>query len=165
MKTLIFLRHAKSSWADLGVADKMRTLNDRGRRDAPVMAGELSKIYPKIDAIISSSSQRTRETTQFFIQRYGQDIATVSYHDTLYHGIADDYQNQLYDLDEALDTVLLVGHNPGITQIANDCIHQEYLSQVPTCGIVVLQAASNTWTEVDLRRCKRGLHIYPKMYV
>ncbi|MFO0415296.1 MAG: SixA phosphatase family protein, partial [Bacteroidota bacterium] len=66
MKTLILIRHAKSSWADPEQSDFDRPLNERGRRDAPVMAQRLLEKNYKIDAILYSSSVRTTETMHVF---------------------------------------------------------------------------------------------------
>ena len=164
MKTIIFLRHAKSSWAELGLRDHDRPLNKRGNRDAPFMAAQLKKIYPIIDQAFVSTSQRTRETIQHFTSVFGKDIRDISYEASLYHGSPSDYQDVLIQAKPTSNTILMVGHNPGITYVANDCTSNNYIDNVPTSGIFVLQKNVNSWEEVNLNTCSRNLFIYPKMY-
>ena len=68
MKTLIVVRHAKSSWANIGERDFDRNLNDRGKEDAPAMAEKLLHTKIKVDAFVSSPAKRARKTAKYFIE-------------------------------------------------------------------------------------------------
>lgn len=70
MKTLLLIRHAKSSWDDAAVADVDRPLNDRGRRDAPAMAKRLIKAGISIDRFVSSPARRARQTAELFAHEF-----------------------------------------------------------------------------------------------
>lgn len=162
LKTIIFIRHAKSSWDDLSLTDKRRPLNVRGKRDAPLMAKLLQGLYPNIDGCLVSSSERTRQTIKYFKEVYNWPKKKILYFDQLYHGYPADYQNVLFECPDTWDTVIMVGHNPGITDVANDCIHDGYIDNVPTTGIFVLQTDADSWSEVILSRCKRVAFYIPK---
>ena len=73
MKTLLLIRHAKSSWDDPGLSDYERPLNDRGKKDAPMMAERLYERGIKIDAFISSPARRARKTAEQFVKQYKKD--------------------------------------------------------------------------------------------
>ena len=165
MKNIIFLRHAKSSWSNPGLRDHDRPLNKRGNRDAPIMASQLKKMYPIIDQVFVSTSQRTRETIQYFIEEYGENLKNISFEASLYHGSPNDYQDMLIQASPESETILMVGHNPGITYVANDCSSNSFIDNIPTCGIFILQSNEEHWHEVNLTSCSRLLFIYPKMYV
>ena len=73
MKSVIIIRHAKSSWDNIGESDFDRPLNDRGKEDAPKMANRLIERKVSIDAFISSSAKRARKTAALFIKEFNGD--------------------------------------------------------------------------------------------
>ena len=70
MKTVIMVRHAKSSWEEQGVSDFDRPLNNRGKRDAPEMAQRLKKRNIPIDHFISSPAKRAKKTSELFAEEF-----------------------------------------------------------------------------------------------
>ena len=70
MKTLLIIRHAKSSWDDFSIKDFDRPLNERGKKDAPMMAKRLLKKNISIDTFISSPAKRARKTAEAFVKEY-----------------------------------------------------------------------------------------------
>jgi phosphohistidine phosphatase len=165
MKTIAMIRHAKSSWATGISSDKLRPLNDRGVRDAPIMASHLQNLLPTIHYLAVSSATRTRETAHHFQRVYGADIAQTQYHDQLYHGMPQDYETLLYTLDSSINTVAMIGHNPGMTVMANLAASDEYIDNVATCGIFLLRTEIDSWTDFAFSECTLQSYIYPKMYV
>src|SRR6185436_5308799 len=83
-KTLILVRHAKSSWDDLGLSDFDRPLNDRGKKDAPVMAERLANKKIKIDAFISSPAKRAARTARIFAKEFDKKKDDIIYKTELY---------------------------------------------------------------------------------
>jgi len=73
MKILLLIRHAKSSWDDISVTDFDRPLNERGKKDAPMMARRLSDKKIKIDAFVASPAKRAKKTAVFFAKEFGVD--------------------------------------------------------------------------------------------
>src|SRR5262245_44557478 len=118
MKTLFLIRHAKSSWAEPGLSDRERPLNDRGRRDAPKMGKRLAKRDAVPDLILSSPAVRALETAEIIAEKLDyrrKDIVVV---DRLYGVAADDLLALIQKLDDKLQRVMLFGHNPGLTELA-----------------------------------------------
>ena len=116
MKTLLLLRHAKSSWKDSTVADHDRPLNGRGRRAAELVRLFLKGRKLRPDLVLSSSSVRTRETVEILFQKT-EAVPEISYDDALYLASAAKLLEVILALDEDRDQVLLVGHNPGIEEL------------------------------------------------
>jgi len=92
MKTLLIIRHAKSSWDNLSLNDIDRPLNDRGKRDGPVMAGRLIKAGVKIDHFVSSSAKRARHTAEIFIHEFGRKGRDIILVPQLYHAQVQDFK-------------------------------------------------------------------------
>ena len=116
MKTLLVLRHAKSSWNDPALDDHERPLNKRGRRDAPRM-GELVREYGLIpDVIISSDAVRARLTAEAVAEaaRYAGEILLDPH---LYLACPADIHSLLTTVRENAGTVMIVGHNPGLEKL------------------------------------------------
>ncbi len=165
MKTVYYSRHAKSSWEYLNLKDIHRPLNKRGKQDAPLMAKQLKLLLKgqKINAILSSTSQRTRETLIPFAETFGISADKVVFDPSLYLADADYLVEALFQLSDEFDSVLLFAHNPGITDLASR-IASFPVDNVPTCGLFQVEFAANSWTEVQVPKSKMGFFTFPKMY-
>lgn len=164
MKTIAMIRHAKSSWVSGISSDKLRPLNDRGVRDAPIMANHLHHRLPSIQYLAVSTATRTRETAEHILTVYGDDMVQTQYHDQLYHGMPHDYESVLYTLDSDIDTVAMIGHNPGMTIMANLAASGQTIDNVATCGIFLLHTDIELWTDFAFSECRLHAYIYPKLY-
>lgn len=162
MKTLILIRHAKSSWADPEQSDFDRPLNERGRRDAPVMAQRLLEKNYKIDAILYSSSVRTTETMHVFRGVLGIDIIKCLAINELYHAPLFQLQETVSLINNTCDTVILIGHNPGITAFANSFTKVQ-TDNLPTCAIFAVRADINAWEEFKNAKKEFLFFDYPKL--
>lgn len=113
MKTLLLMRHAKSSWKIKNIHDHERPLNKRGRRDAPKMGHLLleRELMPQI--ILSSSALRSRQTAELVAETVGYS-AEVLYRDDLYMAEPDRIIAALQELPDTLERVMIIGHNPGL---------------------------------------------------
>ncbi len=163
MKYFIFIRHAKSSWANPLSNDHDRTLNERGLRDAPFMGKVLAKRGIRPDAVYSSSAVRALTTAQYFAEalRFDQDRITVL--PQLYHADSVDILALIHTFDDSAETVLLFGHNPTLTDLANQLTHR-FLDNLPTCGAVAVQFAVNHWAEAKPENGEFHFMEFPKMY-
>lgn len=143
---LILTRHAKSSWNDPMMTDHSRPLNKRGRASAVAIGEWLRGRGYRPDETISSSAERTRETAALL----GFD-APADFTNALYHAGAD---IMLRELQKATgETVLMLGHNPGIAEFAERLAaalpkHPRFLDY-PTCATTVFEFASDRWSEVQ----------------
>ena len=110
MKTLILVRHAKSSWDDPGLPDRDRPLNDRGKRDAPRMGEQLARHDVKPDVILSSPAARALATAQLIARKLDYKRADIRVDDRLYAVEADDLLQVVCELGDQQKCAMLVGH-------------------------------------------------------
>jgi phosphohistidine phosphatase len=163
MKTLILVRHAKSSWTDPSLSDHDRPLNERGRRDAPFMGKVLADRGIKPDAILSSSAVRAFETAKFFAGALGWEPASIAVRPEIYHADSEAMLELIAGLDDAAETVLIFGHNPIFTYLAN-LFTDRYLDNLPTCGIFAVEFAVEHWSEARPRAGKFLFQEFPRTY-
>ncbi len=156
------MRHAKSDWGNPGLQDWERPLNARGRRDAPRMAGHLLTLLPKIDRIHPSTALRTRQTGMFLKEVYELPDSEFIPAEALYLGYPEAYLHQIWSLEEEIDNVVLIGHNPTMTHIANQ-IQYGLTDNVPTCGVIWVQAELKDWADFDFDKARLKAYFYPKM--
>ena len=142
MKKLIIIRHCKSSWSDLSLNDFDRPLNNRGVQDGNLMSKELSKKIDNVDLLISSSSKRTRLTADFFIESI--KINKISFIDDLYHSSSENIINKLKKISNTHELIMLIGHNPGLTDLVNK-LTSINLYNLPTCGIAIVNLNIKNW--------------------
>jgi phosphohistidine phosphatase len=161
MKTVILVRHAKSSWDDHTVSDFERPLNDRGKQDAPEMAGRLQKKLKKIDAFISSPAKRAKKTATIFAKAYGLEKEDVVLKDELYLAAENTFFDVISKLPESMNTIALFSHNPGLTDFANVLTDEIRVDNVPTCGIFAVTSESD-WPSFRESQKKFLFFDYPK---
>ncbi|MEM7105763.1 MAG: histidine phosphatase family protein [Bacteroidota bacterium] len=163
MKTLIFVRHAKSSWADPSLQDHDRPLNNRGKRDAPVMGQLLHGRGIMPDLMITSSAKRARRTAKVIAKELGYPKEDLKIVPAIYGAFAQDILELIKMLDDELNCVMVFGHNPEFTSLAN-YFSTEYIDNVPTCGIVTIQVGCEHWKDVDNGNSKLIAFDYPKKF-
>ena len=162
MKTVYFIRHAKSSWDDATLSDHDRPLNARGKRDAPRMALRLLELDNKPDGILTSSAKRAKQTAKAFREAFGLSKEVFIVRKELYHAWPDMIEQQVRLLPNRWNTVLVFGHNPGFTEVANQLQHDAYIGNVPTCGITVATMDVESWGDFQLSAARRVAYLYPK---
>jgi len=144
MRTLYLIRHAKSSWDNPGLRDFNRPLNERGLHDAPLMAQFLVKKGVKPDLLISSPAKRALSTALFFADAFHVQDEAVMREQEIYEATPMDIHHVISRLPDAAYTVLLFGHNPTLTEVANR-FSENFIDNVPTCGIVQIESDANSW--------------------
>lgn len=162
MKSLLIVRHAKSSWDVTSLDDIDRPLNDRGKHDAPEMAKRLLKEKIKIDAFISSPAKRAKKTAQLFIQEFKRNKDEIIYIDQLYNAHTADFYKVLTSIDEAWNAVAVFSHNPGITDFANSLTSVQ-VDNIPTCGIFAVKADIERWEDFEKASKEFWFFNYPKL--
>ncbi|MDT8306900.1 MAG: histidine phosphatase family protein, partial [Anaerolineae bacterium] len=118
MKTLLILRHAKSSWAG-NLADHERPLNNRGKRDAPRIGDLLRSEELVPDLILTSTAVRARTTASLVAEASGYD-GPLQQLRSFYHGSTGDFVRALRALPDALNRVAVVAHNPGLEELLEE---------------------------------------------
>ena len=162
MKTVYFVRQAKSSWEDPGLSDIERPLNKRGLRDAPFMAKMMVGRGVNPDRLISSPANRAFTTASYFASALGVSELSIESRKEIYHAYPEEVLNIVRNLDDSLSVVFLFGHNPCFTSLANQ-FSEEYVPNVPTCGIVKVDAEVESWSDFE-KKGKMTAFYYPKQY-
>lgn len=147
MKTLILTRHAKSSWKDAGLSDHDRPLNERGRGDAPRMAAHLAANYPVPQHIVSSTALRAATTARSLAERLACPAENLAYLPRLYLADPATLLAVARELPDELDTVMLVGHNPGMTEFLN-ALTGAGIENLPTCGVARVGFEVASWRDM-----------------
>ena len=161
MKTLLIIRHAKSSWDSADMSDFDRPLNDRGKRDVPVMAQRLIKANVAIDRFVSSPAKRARQTAEIIIEAFGKKAKEIHFIPELYHASLEVFKTVVAGLDDQDDTVALFSHNPGITAFAN-ILSSVRLDNMPTCAIFAVKSPAASWSEFLSAERQFWFFDYPK---
>jgi phosphohistidine phosphatase len=119
MKTVLLLRHAKSAWGQPGLDDHERPLNKRGERAAEAMAEHIVHNAPRPDLILCSTAVRTRQTLAPLVHRLATPAPPIALEKGLYLASESELLVRLRAVPEDIGTVLLIGHNEGIGELAN----------------------------------------------
>lgn len=161
MKTLTLLRHAKSSWKDSSLSDRERPLNGRGKRDAPVMGERLKKAGVRPSLIISSPAKRAWTTAKVVADVLGYPREFLQRDDRLYLASPRNLREILAEQDPGFNSIMLVGHNPGMTDFANQLV-PGLTSNIPTCGVVSVSYDGGDWDLSAGYEPVLALYDYPK---
>jgi phosphohistidine phosphatase len=161
MKTLLLVRHAKSSWDDPSLSDFDRPLNDRGKRDAPVMIHRLLDNKVKIDAFFSSPAKRASRTARIFAKEYKRKRDEIIYKTELYGAGESEFFEVIGKIDDEFDNVALFSHNPGLTDFAN-LLTETKIDNIPTCGVFGIKLKATTWAEFKNAEKEFWFFDYPK---
>lgn len=164
MKTVFFVRHAKSSWKHLGLSDHDRPLNKRGIRDAPVMANVLKARASRPDLLLSSTAKRALSTATYFREELGMTEEQLTLSPQLYHAWPETIQSILQALPEEVNSVAVFAHNPGLTILAN-AMPGPQIDNVPTTAIIHSQCEIEEWKDWTLANSNRLAFWYPKMFI
>ena len=156
MKSLIIVRHCKSSWADLSQSDFDRPLNKRGNIDGELMSNYLREKEKKIDKLILSTSKRTRLTSKYFIEKIHFD--SISYLDELYHASYSDIINIISKVENNFNSIMVIGHNPGLTELINQYTIMN-IYNLPTTGVVKVEFKGDKWERITENK---GIIVYKK---
>ena len=145
MKTLLILRHAKSSWKDVTQADHDRPLNKRGLSDAPRMGQLLRDEDLLPDLIITSTARRALMTVEGLVEASGYD-GEVHLTNDFYHASTEAILAVLSQVPDDFQRVMVVGHNPGLEALL-DVLTGEYL-RIPTAALTQVSLSIQCWAEI-----------------
>ncbi len=163
MKKLLLIRHAKSSWNDDSINDKERPLNARGKKAAPFMAEMLKKKNLDIQLFICSPAERAFATAKKFADVLGYPRNQIKIIEDLYGAATYEIMDIVNALDNNLECVAIIGHNPDLTQF-NNFLSDTYIDNIPTTGIVMLHFDVATWAEIGKGVGKLQFFDYPKKF-
>jgi phosphohistidine phosphatase len=161
LKTLFIIRHSKSSWKNANLSDHERPLNKRGNIDAKLISNYLSSVVINIDFLHCSSSKRTRETAEYFLEKI--NINKQNYDDQLYHVSSEDLLQAIRAYDNNLSSAMIIAHNPGLTNFVN-LLTDLNLWNLPTTGMIVIDFNVSSWEEIKENNGKILFKKFPKEF-
>jgi phosphohistidine phosphatase len=161
MKFLTLLRHAKSSWKDPKMDDFDRPLNGRGKRDAPLMGNRLVSYGDIPEMIISSPAERARKTAELVAAALQYHPSAIRFEPCIYEADAETLIELVSQLDDNWKNVMLVGHNPGLTELAN-LLAPCNLDNIVTCGVARFAFETSRWRDIRVHSGQFLFYDYPK---
>ncbi|WP_297335483.1 histidine phosphatase family protein [Algoriphagus sp.] len=159
MKKIILIRHAKSAWNQPSLVDHDRPLAPRGLNAAPEMGKRLAKkgIHP--DRIITSTAERARSTAQFIAAELNATENSIWLVKELYHATAQTLISTLKNLPESVQTVILVGHNPGMNELVYHLGGR--IENLPTAGVFAVKSTAQ-WKDFNPKQVDFWFLDFPK---
>jgi phosphohistidine phosphatase len=150
MKTLLFMRHAKSSWKEKELTDQERPINKRGRSDAPLMGHLLvdRELIPQ--RVISSSAVRARQTAEIVVEVVAESTgyrAPIDFLDRLYMAETPEYYEVLRTLPDDLERVMMIGHNPGLETVLQ--LLSNRIESLPTAVVAYIVLPIDHWSDLN----------------
>jgi phosphohistidine phosphatase len=157
----VLIRHAKSSWDDPALADFDRPLNGRGKRDAPEMGRRLAERGVDPDALLTSPARRARKTARQIAAALDFPQRDILEEEEIYEASLPALISVVHGLDDQWGEVILVGHNPGCTELAN-YLSDLRIENIPTCGVAAIDFEQESWSRVGERSGRVHFYDYPK---
>jgi phosphohistidine phosphatase len=150
-KTLFIVRHAKSSWDYPAVSDIDRSLKERGIKDAYDMANRILKKTFLPECIMSSPALRALHTSIIFSRVLGFPAEQIVINQDLYISEADNIYSLITATDDSLKSLMIFGHNPGLTELVN-YLSELDIDNLPTAGVVMLRFNTDWWKGIS-KKC------------
>jgi phosphohistidine phosphatase len=161
MKTLYFIRHAKSSWDFPQLADDERPLTEKGIKRTKKLGSYLgiNEILPEL--IISSYANRAFHTAQIIAKKIGFPEKDIKIDRSIYSSSIDNIFSIIFGIPDNYNSVMLFGHNPTFTNLANYFIENK-IENLPTSGFVSIEFETENWNEITNCKIKNTNVIFPK---
>ncbi len=146
MKTMMLMRHAKSSWAEAGIEDFDRELNQRGRKAAPRVGDWMKENNLLPDHILASTALRAKQTTELVVEHSGFR-GDVQWEPDLYLAPASVLLSMIAKVDDRFERVLVVAHNPGMEHLVSTLLNR--LEAFPTAALAIFESDIVRWSSAS----------------
>ena len=162
-KTLYITRHAKSDWDDSSLTDFERPLKSRGEKDATMIGKILHSkdVHPYL--IISSPAKRAISTAHILAGEIKYPIEKIVADEAIYEAATSELLEIIEQLDDKLSGIMLIGHNPSFTNLANYLADVRF-DNIPTCGVVAIAFDVPEWKMIIKNSGKMIFFEYPKKH-
>ena len=160
MKTVYLVRHGKAASRDSEMPDFERTLIERGINDSHEVAERLRKQGVKPSLIISSPAARAIQTARIFAEHFKYPKKMIRTRKALYDQAENTLVEIIRSIDDALDTVMLVGHDPSFSYFAG-FLAKNFDKNLPTCGVIGIECKIQSWKDIDPVRGTKKIFDYP----
>ncbi len=162
MLRLTLIRHAKTEPAYDGQEDWDRALETRGQRDAPEMGKRLKGRHFKPDRVLSSPAVRALATATIIVRELGISASKVIQDERLYLASPKDMLTVVQELGGSAKHLMIFGHNPGITEFAEQISSERSIDNMPTCATYTVQFDIDDWSKLDWGMGVDAEFDYPK---
>jgi phosphohistidine phosphatase len=159
MKSLLVLRHAKSSWENSELSDFERPLNKRGFEAIQLIGQEFYRLNLEPNLILSSPAKRAKQTA-ILVKESGGINCEIRYEETIYEASVMRLLHLVSEIDDKFNSVLLVGHNPGLEELIR--VLTGKIQVMPTATLAKLDLDIESWSEVAAECGSLDLAITPK---
>lgn len=157
-RTLLLLRHAKSSWKKLGLTDHDRPLNKRGRSDAPRVGAFIDTAGLVPDLVLASTALRAAQTAELAVTAWGGDPVAVWYSEEIYHADEDEILTLLSSLPDDVSRAMVIGHNPGLEELVLRLTGRD--EPMPTCALATIALQLDQWSDLTWAQAGELLHVW-----
>lgn len=161
MKRLFIVRHAKSSWDFPELNDHDRPLNKRGKKNAPEMGQRLAKRKIRPESMITSPARRAADTANLIANEVSFSLKNIQKEPLFYLASISEMISVLHHVPNNIDTLMVFGHNPGLTDLAN-VLSGADIYNIPTSGIAEIEFDISSWNEIERKSGKLISFDYPK---
>jgi phosphohistidine phosphatase len=152
LKTVMLVRHGRAQWRDGQFADFDRPLDEQGRVETTAMAHRLAARGWLPEVILASAAERTRQTAQIFAAVLGLPEARVVSVPRLYLAAPTVLRDELSGLETDIGAAMLVGHNPGLSELAQAIVQGARLAELPTTAVCRIALDAPDWGSWHLAR-------------
>ena len=149
-KSLYILRHAEAEENSFSGKDYDRILTEKGMKDAETLGQYCSSLGVSLDKVISSSAPRARKTAEIVAKHLGIALEEIELEHSLYDGGVEAYWEALRSLDDAVDSVLICGHNPDLTYLLHQIVGPS-METVKKCDLACVSLPIGSWRELRLK--------------
>lgn len=162
MYSLTLVRHAKSSWDDPMLEDFQRPLNDRGRRDAPIIASRYARIIsPVSPQLVSSPALRAKSTALIFADVLGLQSESIRFEPGIYEATTSELLTIIRGFDDSVSEIALFGHNPGLSDLCHTLGRCSF-DEMPTCALARFEFDVEHWSDITRGRGRLLAYTFPK---
>lgn len=163
MKTIFFVRHSKATHENENTpADAERLLTETGVLRTYLIGNYLIDAKANVDSIVTSPAKRTYSTALILSDKLGVPQNQISMDEVIYKGDAEDIVGMMENFDESINNVMIVGHNPTITEVVNKFIENK-IASLPTTGVVSVNVEAEKWCDLKKAGSKQNFAVWPGM--
>ena len=161
MKQLLLVRHAESNLNYNNLKDFDRPLNNKGEKDAKIMAKQLIDLKFIPEYIISSGANRALTTSKIIAQNVNYPESDIEVNDNIYHSSYETVLEIVQNISDEYKKIMIVGHNPTF-HFLSQILSGENVSKFPTCSMFCIEFDVEHWAQID--KGKKQFMIFPKLF-
>lgn len=162
MKTVYIVRHAKSSWDNPLQPDVERPLLEKGKKRTKKIIDFLQSEHVRVDHMISSHAVRALETAKILAHALNFPKEDIRIDSRIYSTDGEGLFTEFYDLPQNASSVMIVGHNPALTEFVNYFLDPP-IDNLPTSGVVSVSFETERWEEVATAAHHVNFMAFPKI--